>query len=136
MELKSILTAMVTAGPVVLAKALEVGEFIAPMVPAGVPILHAAKLALTGSAAPSKRGKVSEKLAAERAVNTKAYLVDEKGVDASRISVYTGTAGSNTVTSELIPAGASTPSDLGTSVDEGSVKAQPRTAPARKHHKK
>lgn len=96
-----------------------------------------AKLALTGNAAPSKskKGASSDKLAAERAVNTKAYLVGEKGVDASRISVYTGTAGANTVTSELIPAGASTPSDLGTSVDESTVKAKPRTAPARKHKK-
>ena len=45
-------------------------------------------------------------MAAERAVNEKAYLVGEKGLDASRISVYTGTAGTNTAATTLIPAGA------------------------------
>ena len=91
-----------------------------------------AKLDLVGNSAT---GKHTEKLAAERAVNTKAYLVTEKGVDASRIQLYTGTTGDNSVTSTLVPAGASAPS-LGTSVDESAVKAQPRTAPAKKHHKK
>lgn len=94
------------------------------------------KLTLTGNAAASKKTKHPEKLAAERAVNTKLYLTDEKGIDASRISVYTGTSDANTVTSEIIPAGAATPSDLGTSVDESTVKAKPRTAPPARHHKK
>jgi outer membrane protein OmpA-like peptidoglycan-associated protein len=94
------------------------------------------KLALTGNAAASKKMKHTEKLAAERAANTKLYLTGEKGIDASRISIYTGTADANTVTSEIIPAGAATPSDLGTSVDESTVKAKPRTAPPARHHKK
>ncbi|MEK6397446.1 MAG: hypothetical protein V4734_05110 [Terriglobus sp.] len=93
------------------------------------------KLALTGNAATSKRMKHTEKMAAERAANTKLYLTGDKGIDASRISIYTGTADANTVTSELIPAGSATPSDLGTPVDESMVHAHPRTAPAR-HHKK
>ncbi|SEC53870.1 OmpA family protein [Terriglobus roseus] len=91
-----------------------------------------AKLDLVGNAAAGKR---TGKLAAERAVNTKAYLVTEKGVDASRIQLYTGSTGDNSVTSTLVPAGATAP-DLGTSVDESAVKVQPRTAPARRHHKK
>jgi outer membrane protein OmpA-like peptidoglycan-associated protein len=91
-----------------------------------------AKLDLVGNAA---KGRRTDRLAAERAVNTKAYLVNEKGVDASRIQLYSGTAGDNSVTSTLVPAGATAP-DLGTSIDESHVKAQPRTAPARRHHKK
>ena len=91
-----------------------------------------AKVALTGNAATSKR---SGKLAADRAVNAKDYLVKEKGIDASRVSVYTGTAGDNTVTSTLIPAGA-TASDLGSSVDESAVKPVSRKAPVRRHRRK
>ena len=94
-----------------------------------------AKLYLTGnSASTEKRGA---RLAAERAVNTKDYLVKEKGIDASRIVVYTGTAGGKTVTTTLVPAGADTSSLTGTAVDEGTVMAQPRTAAtAKKHHKR
>jgi hypothetical protein len=62
------------------------------------------KLALIGNAAgDEKRGS---KLAAERAVNTKAYLVGEKGIDSSRITVYTGPQDGKVVTTTLIPAGA------------------------------
>jgi opacity protein-like surface antigen len=63
-----------------------------------------AKLVLIGSAAAGEKG--ANKLAAERAVNTKAYLVGEKGIDSSRISVYTGTQDGKTVTTTLVPAGA------------------------------
>ena len=95
-----------------------------------------AKLYLTGNAASSVK-KNGPKLAASRAVNTKDYLVKEKGIDASRIVVYTGTGDENTVTSTLVPAGADTSSVTGSPVDESTVKAQPRTAVAgRKHHKK
>ena len=45
-------------------------------------------LALVGNAASSEKN--GSKLAAARAVNTKAYLVSEKGIDSSRIAVYTG----------------------------------------------
>ncbi|MGI4757094.1 MAG: OmpA family protein [Janthinobacterium lividum] len=91
-----------------------------------------AKLALVGNSAT---GKNASRMASERAVNTKAYLVGEKGVDASRISLYTGSDSANSVTSTLIPSGATAPS-MGTSVDEGRVKAQPRTAAAHRRHKK
>ena len=45
--------------------------------------------------------------AAERAVNTKAYLVTEKGIDASRIAVYTDATDAQKVSDYLIPSGAS-----------------------------
>jgi hypothetical protein len=62
------------------------------------------KLALIGTAASGeKRGS---KLAAERAANTKAYLVKEKGIDASRISLYTSAQDGKEVTTTLIPVGA------------------------------
>ncbi len=78
-----------------------------------------------------------EKLAAQRAVNTKDYLVKEKGLDASRISVRTGTKGTNEVDNYLVPAGANFDSEISgtTAVDESSIKAQSRTAaPAGHHH--
>ncbi len=47
-----------------------------------------------------------DNLAAQRAVNTKAYLVTEKGIDASRVSVSTGTQSVDEVENYLVPAGA------------------------------
>ncbi len=90
------------------------------------------KLAITGNG--------NGKLAAQRAVNEKAYLTNGEagaGIDPSRITVYTGTDGSNSVTNTLIPAGA-TAGSYGTPVDETAVKAQSRTAaaPRKRHHKK
>ena len=57
-----------------------------------------AKLAVVGNAAGGER--MGNKLAAERAVNTKDYLVKEKGIDASRVAVYTGTQDGKTVTTD------------------------------------
>lgn len=91
-----------------------------------------AKLVATGNSSSTKGGT---RLAAERAVNEKAYLVGEKGIDASRISVYTGTDSSNSVQNTLVPSGATAPS-AGTTVDEGSIKAQPRNAPARRSRRR
>ena len=91
-----------------------------------------AKLAVIGNA-PSDE-KMATKKAEERAVNEKAYLVTEKGIDASRISVYTGTAGTKTSATIIIPAGATLDMTGLTPVDEMKVKAIPRTAPAKKHH--
>jgi outer membrane protein OmpA-like peptidoglycan-associated protein len=61
-----------------------------------------AQLAIVGNASSGEKG--GKKLAAERAVNTKAYLVNEKGIDASRIAVYTGSEDGKTVSTTLIPA--------------------------------
>ena len=94
-----------------------------------------ATLAIVGSAGTDE--KMANKRAEERAVNEKAYLVTEKGIDASRITVYTGTAGTKTSATTIIPAGANMDMTGITPVDESAVKAQPRTAPAshhRRHH--
>jgi len=93
-----------------------------------------AKLALVGSAASTE--KAPAKKAEERAVNTKAYLVTEKGIDAGRISVYTGTSDSKSVSTTLIPSGATMDSTGTTMVDETAVVAQPRKGVAKHHHKK
>ncbi len=92
-----------------------------------------AKLAVVGNAASGE--KMGTKLAAERAVNTKDYLVKEKGVDASRVTVYTGTQDGKTVTNTLIPAGANLDTTGITTVDESAVKVQPRHAAARHHRR-
>jgi hypothetical protein len=79
-----------------------------------------AKLALVGNedakeqAAEAKEAKLKPRVqkpsdAVERAVNTKQYLVNEKGIDPTRILLYTGTDDAKTVTSTLIPAGAVNP---------------------------
>jgi outer membrane protein OmpA-like peptidoglycan-associated protein len=92
-----------------------------------------AALDVVGNAASTE--KDGPKLAAERAVNTKDYLVKEKGIDASRILVFTGADDAKTVTDTLIPSGA--PTVKATPVDETAVKAIPRKALAvKKHHKK
>ncbi len=91
-----------------------------------------AKLAVVGNAAGGER--MGNKLAAERAVNTKDYLVKEKGIDASRVAVYTGTQDGKTVTTTLIPAGATLDSTGITAVDESAVKVHPRAVA--RHHKK
>ena len=81
--------------------------------------------------AKMKSKKIKPSDAAERAVNTKDYLVTEKGIDPSRILVYTGTDDGKTVTTTLIPAGAVNPVASDTAVDESAVKAVPRTPPVK-----
>ena len=83
-----------------------------------------ATLALIGTAASEHHG--DSRLAAQRAVNTKAYLVGEKGIDASRVAVYTGSGDTDAVTTTLIPAGASLDAQRATPVDESQFKANPR----------
>jgi outer membrane protein OmpA-like peptidoglycan-associated protein len=63
-----------------------------------------ATIAIVGNAAAGERG--GKKLATQRAVNTKAYLVSEKGIDASRIAVYSGSQDGKTAFTALVPAGA------------------------------
>jgi hypothetical protein len=83
-------------------------------------------LYLDGNAVSTERE--GSRIAAERAVNTKDYLVKEKGIDGSRIKVYTGTQDSNVVTTTLVPAGADATSFTGTPVDESVVKPVSRSA--------
>ncbi len=92
-----------------------------------------ATLDLVGNAASAEKNGPA--IAAERAVNTKDYLVKEKGIDASRVAVFTGTEDAKTVTTTLVPSGAT--AVTATPVDESTVKAQPRKAlPAGRHHGK
>jgi outer membrane protein OmpA-like peptidoglycan-associated protein len=78
-----------------------------------------------------KKGRKSAKvedLAAERAVNTKDYLVTDKGIDASRVSVAVGTADGQKVENYLVPSGATFEVDVPgtTAVDESVVKPHVR----------
>jgi hypothetical protein len=98
------------------------------------------KLAITGNSEPVKvyghhttrkeemAQKETMKRAEERAVNTKEYLVVDKGLDASRISVYTGTAGTNSASTTLIPAGAT--------LDMTGLTPRKALGEAHHHHKK
>ena len=102
-----------------------------------------AMIVVVGSSAPLPEHKgrhrrhemTAEDLAAQRAVNTKDYLVTEKGIDASRVQVKTAATGTNEVQNYLVPAGANFNSDVPntTAVDENVVKAQPRN-PVHPHH--
>ncbi len=92
-----------------------------------------ATLDVVGNAATTE--KDGPKKAAERAVNTKDYLVKEKGIDPSRVAVFTGSDDAKTVTNTLVPTGATPVS--ATPVDETAVKPVPRKALAPAgHHKK
>jgi outer membrane protein OmpA-like peptidoglycan-associated protein len=63
-----------------------------------------AKAVIVGNADPGERN--GKRLAAQRARNTRAYLVDEKGIDPSRIELRTGSGGGMTAEIHLVPAGA------------------------------
>ncbi len=77
-----------------------------------------------------------EHFAAQRAVNAKDYLVTEQGIDASRISVDTGTADEQSVQDYLVPAGANFSQDVTgtTPVDESAIKPQTRKPLPMRHH--
>ena len=104
-----------------------------------------ASIVVVGNAAPQpaprrRRGrhaKPAPDLASQRAVNTKDYLVTEKGIDANRIQVRTGTNGQDEVENYLVPAGANFDQDVqGTNpVDENAVKAQKRKPLPARHHR-
>src|ERR1035441_4502495 len=74
------------------------------------------------------RAAKMQDLAADRAVNTKDYLVTEKGIDASRISVATGATDGQKVEDYLVPSGATFGNEVAgtTPVDETMVKPQAR----------
>jgi outer membrane protein OmpA-like peptidoglycan-associated protein len=83
------------------------------------------KLIIVGNTEPTEKRK---NLAAERAVNSKAYLTGGEaklGIDPSRIETRTGSAGTMTAEYWIVPAGG-TFSEAGTQrVDESVVKAVP-----------
>ncbi|MBV9574674.1 MAG: hypothetical protein JOY93_11525 [Acidobacteriales bacterium] len=83
------------------------------------------RVVIVGNAEPSERRK---NLAAERAVNAKAYLSGgeaKQGIDPSRIEVRTGNAGSKTAEFWIVPAGASYAGEGTEPVNESAVKAVP-----------
>jgi outer membrane protein OmpA-like peptidoglycan-associated protein len=63
-----------------------------------------AKAVLIGEADQSEHN--ATQLSAQRAFNTKAYLVTEKGIDASRLETRTGNEGTQQTQIWLVPAGA------------------------------
>ena len=63
-----------------------------------------AQLSIVGNAANNEKG--GNKLANERAINTRAYLVNEKGIDSARIKIYSGSQDGKVVSTTFIPAGA------------------------------
>jgi hypothetical protein len=84
-----------------------------------------AKLVIVGNSDPSEKRK---NLAGERAVNSKAYLSGgeaKQAIDASRIEVRTGSAGTMTAEYWVVPAGATFSAPGTTVVDESMVKAVP-----------
>ena len=85
-----------------------------------------AKLVVVGNAGPKEKRK---NLAAERALNVKAYISGgeaKQNIDASRIEARTGNAGTATSEQWIVPAGATFPgADSTMTVDEKKVKAVP-----------
>ncbi|HKD03271.1 MAG TPA: hypothetical protein VKB77_12615 [Terriglobales bacterium] len=84
-----------------------------------------AKLVIVGNADPSEKRK---NLAAERAVDAKAYLSGgeaKQGIDASRIETRTGNGGTKTTDFWIVPAGATFSGEGTTPVDESLVKPIP-----------
>jgi outer membrane protein OmpA-like peptidoglycan-associated protein len=83
------------------------------------------KLVIVGNADPSEKRK---NLAAERAVNAKAYLSGgeaKQAIDASRIETRTGSAGTMTAEFWVVPAGATFSGEGTQTVDESMVKPIP-----------
>ncbi|MFZ1085169.1 MAG: hypothetical protein WAN35_09415 [Terracidiphilus sp.] len=97
-----------------------------------------AKAEKDAAAAKKHKHLKVEDVAAQRSVNTKDYLVKEKGIDASRIIVFTGMTDGQIVEVYLVPAGAEgkfKDKVSATPVDESAVMAQERK-PLPLSHKK
>jgi len=88
------------------------------------------KLVIVGNQDPAEKRK---NLAAERAVDSKAYLSGgeaKQGIDASRIEVRTGNGGTKTADYWVVPAGATFTQEGTQPVDENQVKPIPDHPPA------
>jgi hypothetical protein len=108
------------------AKAVIVGESDAA---------EQAKTAKEETMAAKHRHAMVEHFAAQRAVNAKEYLVTDQGIDASRITVVTGSTDGQTVENYLVPAGADFSVDVTgtTAVDESTVKPETRKPLPERH---
>src|SRR5579872_7066062 len=83
------------------------------------------RLVIVGNAEPTEKRK---NLAAERAVNSKAYITGGEaklGIDPSRIETRTGSAGTMTAEYWIVPAGGTFTEEGTQPVDESRVKAVP-----------
>jgi len=93
------------------------------------------RLVIVGNAEPNEKRK---NLAAERAVDAKAYLTGgeaKQGIDPSRIETRTGSGGTQTAEFWIVPAGANFTGEGTQTVDEKKVKPipdHPHAAAARK----
>ena len=85
---------------------------------------------IVGNADPNEKN--APNMAKQRAVNTKEYLVKEKGIDPARLEVRTGSGGTQTADIWVVPAGATFNVEGTQTFDESKGMAQPRTAPRRK----
>jgi outer membrane protein OmpA-like peptidoglycan-associated protein len=90
------------------------------------------RLVLTGN----RRAAESATMAAQRAVHVKQYLVAEKGIDATRIDLRSGTADTANVDSMEIPVGAVFAPGDSQAVDPASLPEPVKPAPHRKHARK
>jgi outer membrane protein OmpA-like peptidoglycan-associated protein len=78
-----------------------------------------ARAVIVGQYETSERN--GQQIAQQRAVNTKAYLVQEKGIDGSRLEVRTGDAGTRTAEIWIVPQGATFEQAGTVTFDESSV---------------
>ena len=77
----------------------------------------AARLVIVGNRAQSEKPEAG----AERALNARQYLVDEKGIDSSRIELRIGQPSGKTVTNTLVPPGATFNDPNTSSFDEKKI---------------
>jgi len=87
-----------------------------------------AKAVIVGNFDPAE-GKKGRTIAEQRAVNTKAYLSKEKGIDPGRMEVRVGSAGTKTAEIWLVPAGATFDQAGTETFDEAKVKASKNAYP-------
>lgn len=78
-----------------------------------------AKLALIGGYASEEGSETG----AERSVNVRTYLTQDKGIDSSRIEVFTSAGGGKSVDSILLPPGAANPAVGAKSFDPATIRS-------------
>ena len=90
-----------------------------------------AKLVLIGNFSPTE----AERQGAQRSLNAKQYLTEEKGIEAGRIDTRLGSGTGRSVDSLLVPPGASLDRFKGRSFDPNSVQriGEPYSKPAARH---
>ena len=89
-----------------------------------------AKAVVIGNSTPDEKNGAS--LAQQRAVNTKAYLTAEKGIDPGRIDLRTGSAGTATSEIWIVPTGATFDQPGTQAFDPSKVKTTGQQYPGQK----